>query len=216
MKLAIIVGKMVSWVARLIGRGSVAPVNIALKIDKNLFKKMEIPKTVIAVTGSSGKGSTSSMITDILRNNGYKVAYNDKGSNIDVAILSLLIERSDLNGKTNDDVLVCECDERYCRYIFPYIHPQYVVVTNITRDQPPRQGHFDLVYDKIKEALTPKMHLILNADDPYLYKLVDHNPVTYYGIADNKYAYDKSKFNILNIERCPICNTKLKYSKYYY
>ena len=39
--------------------------------DKKILTKLEKPKLVIAVTGSSGKGSTSKIVTHVLRDNGY-------------------------------------------------------------------------------------------------------------------------------------------------
>ena len=73
------------------------------------------------------------------------------------------------------------------------------------------------MFDKIKEALTDKMHLILNADDPYLQKFAinSKNKITYYGISKNKYSYKLQKFRNVNMWYCPICNNKLKYSFYH-
>ena len=132
-------------------------------------------------------------------------------------ILSLLIANCNLNGKIKGDALVVEVDERYTKVVFDIVKPQYVVVTNICRDQPPRHGHFDLVLDKIKEALTTSMHLVLNGDDPYLRKLNldDKYKVTYYGINENKLSYKNNKFDNLNIYYCPICNSKLEYNYYH-
>ncbi len=215
-KTAITIGKSLQKIGDKMGRGSIMPGTVALKVDPNLWKKITLPKTIICVTGSSGKGSVTSMITDVLRNMGKTVIYNDKGSNLPEAILTSILEKCSLNGKTKEDVLVCEIDERYTKYLFPIIHPNYVVITNLTRDQPPRQGHFDFVYNEIKKAITDDMHLILNADDPYLYKFTfDHKgKVTYYGMKKNGYSYKKSLFQNLNLSYCPKCHTKLKYSYY--
>ena len=54
--------------------------------------------------------------------------------------------------------------------IFKYLSPTHLMITNITRDQPPRHGHVDLVFDKINDALKKNMHLVINGDDPYLRK----------------------------------------------
>ena len=43
------------------------------------MQKLKYPNIKIAVTGSSGKGSTSKLIANILRDNGYKVCFNDAG-----------------------------------------------------------------------------------------------------------------------------------------
>lgn len=213
--ISIIIGKMLIMIGKIMHKGSSLPGEMALKLNKNLFKYFKLPETVIAVTGSSGKGSISSMLASIYRKSGYTVAHNAKGSNLSAGIATLLLENCNLKGKINKDILIFEIDERYTKYVFKDISPNYVVITNICRDQPPRQGHFDLVFEEIKKSLKPKMHLILNADDPYLQKFVsDDYEVTYYGIAKNKYSYKKNIFSSLNMVYCPKCNSKLNYNYY--
>ena len=216
-KLKLLICKLSGKILNLMGRGSNFPGVLALKLNKNIGSYFKMPKTVIAVTGSAGKGSTSTIIADTLRKEGKKVVHNKFGSNMLPGILSLLISNSKLDGTIKGDVLVVVEDERYTKVVFDIIKPKYVVITNICRDQPPRHGHVDLVFDKIKEALTDKMHLILNADDPYLQKFAinSKNKITYYGISKNKYSYKLQKFRNINMWYCPICNKKLKYSFYH-
>lgn len=212
--LSILVGKFMVFLGNLLHRGSVLPGYYALKIDKHLLEKITLPKNIIAVTGSNGKGSTSSLIVHILRANGYKVTYNNKGSNLTNGITSAILEDISLSGKLKSDYLVMEVDERYTKYIFKKIKPNYVIITNICRDQPPRQGNFDIVADDINQAITKDMTLILNGDDPYLRRFNGKN--IYYGIAKNKYSYKTNIFNNLNMNYCPNCNSKLEYNFYHF
>ena len=216
--LAIIIGKLLVFTGRIVGRGSVFAGSKALQIDPNLLYKLKMPKTVIAVTGSSGKGSTTKLIAETYRRLGYSVVHNSSGSNLKTGILTTLLGACTLSGKVRRDVAVIEMDERYAKYVFPAIKPNIVAITNITRDQPPRQGNVDLVFEEIKKALTPDMHLILNADDPYLQKFVLENKykVTYYGIKKNKYSSKKATFENLNLVYCPKCNSKLNYNFYHF
>mgnify|MGYP003296041220 FL=1 len=215
---AIILAKIVIFIGKIQGRGSSLPGKIALKIDENLFCKLKMPKTIIAVTGSSGKGSTTKLIANTYHKLGYSVVHNSSGSNLRNGILTSFLESCSLTGKIKKDIAVIETDERYAKFIFPAIKPNYVVITNITRDQPPRQGNVDLVYNEIFKSLTPNMHLILNADDPYLQKFALHSKfkITYYGISKNKYTYKKSNFENLNLIYCPKCNNKLIYNFYHF
>lgn len=205
--------KLSGYILKLFGRGSNFPGELALKLNKNLTKYFKMPKIVVAVTGSAGKGSTSTIIAETLRKSGLTVVHNKFGSNMLPGILSLLIMNSKLNGGVVGDALVVEVDERYTKKVFDMVNPEYVVITNICRDQPPRHGHHDLVFDKINEALKPDMKLIINGDDPYLMKFEGN--VTYYGISKNKYSYKENKFNNINMYYCPKCNKKLKYNYYH-
>ncbi len=216
--LAILFGKLGVLIGKIFKRGSVFPGSIATKIHKNLLYEFELPKNVIAVTGSSGKGSITNVLAESYRKMGYSVCHNNKGSNLTLGILTALIEHSSITGKIKSDVVIVEVDERYAKYIFPAIKPQTVVITNLTRDQPPRQGNFDMVFAEIKKAITPDMTLILNADDPYLQKFIINEPnrVLYYGIEKNKYSTKTAKFENLNLSYCPICNHKLTYNFYHF
>lgn len=215
---SIIIGKIFVLVAgKIFKRGSSLPGVIALKLNKNILSDFKLPKTVIAVTGSSGKGSTTSIIANVYRKLGYKVSYNDKGSNQISAIVTTLLENCNLKGNIKSDVCVFEMDERYAIQVFPYIKPTHVVVTNITRDQPPRQGSFEEVFNCILNSLTKDCKLILNGDDPYLqyFTLNVKNECFYFGIDKTKYSYTKNDYTGLNISRCPICNNKLIYEYYH-
>lgn len=217
MVIQLIICKIAGFILKIFGRGSNYPGVLALKLNKKIVNYFKMPKIVIAVTGSAGKGSTSTIIAESLRKDGKKVVHNKFGSNMLPGILSLLINNCKLNGKIKGDALVVEVDERYTKEVFDMVRPKYVVITNVCRDQPPRHGHFDLVLDKIKEALNNGIHLILNGDDPYLRKidLKGKYNISYYGICENKLSYKKNKFENLNIYYCPICNNKLEYNYYH-
>ncbi len=214
--LLILLGKCTIILGRIIHKGSSLPGELVLKLDSDFMGKIKLPNVVIAVTGSSGKGSVSSMIKKVYEQNGYTVAHNSKGSNLSAGIMTLLLENTTFTGRIKKDVFVFEMDERYAKFVFPILSPNYVVITNLTRDQPPRQGHFDLVFEEIKKALSDDMHLILNGDDAYLQKFSfdHHGPITYYGVAKNKYSYSKNKFQNLNLSYCPKCHKKLVYDFY--
>ena len=214
--ISILIGKFCVFVLDKLGRGSSFPGDIAYMLNKNILSDFKLPSKVIAVTGSSGKGSTSKIISDVFKKFGNKVCYNDKGSNERSAIIATLLKFSNLKGEINADVCVFEMDERYAKFVFPYINPNYVVITNITRDQPPRQGHFDIVFEEILKSLDENITLIINGDDPYLQKfnLDNRFKVIYYGSSKLKYSYKDNKFSNLNITRCLKCHSKLDYNYY--
>lgn len=197
--------------------GSVIGGYYALKLDKNILKKIKLPKYVIGITGSSGKSSSTELMYNILTNNNYSVVYNKEGSNTINAITALVLNNSTLFGKLKKDVLLMELDEQFMKYIFKYITPTHLMITNITRDQPPRNSHPEKIFNEIKSAIPNGTHLILNVDDPYVNRLrINHKgAITTYGMSKNDYSI-KNNLNNLDAAYCPLCNSKLEYDYYHY
>ena len=216
--LSIISCKISAFLLNLIGRGSALPGTIALKIDKNILRKLKLPEKIIVVTGSSGKGSTTKIIAHVLRDFNYKTSHNFQGGNETSGIATTLIKDCNLLGKTKKDFAVLEMDERYLKYILPIINPTDIIITNITRDQPPRQQHTAFIYNEIKNAIPKNAHLYLNANDPMLVKMALElkNETTYYGINKLTTSYKQNIFNSLNTPRCPKCHHLLHYKYYHF
>ena len=72
----IIICKALRFAGGLLGRGSSLPGQIALKLCPDILSRLQLPKYIIAVTGSNGKTSTVEMISQILTNNGISLIYN--------------------------------------------------------------------------------------------------------------------------------------------
>ncbi len=217
--LAIILCKLASRLSRLLtGKdGSVIGGKVALAIYPKVLSKIKMPKYVIGITGSSGKGSTTELVARILTQNGLKVVYNKNGSNVVNGITSLILTNSTFTAKFNCDVLLMELDERHMANSLKYFDLTHMLITNITRDQPPRNAHPEFIQDAIKKVIKDSYHLIINEDDPLVKALaINHKgKVTTYGIAKNNYS-KKVDLNNLDGAYCPLCNTKLNYKYYHY
>lgn len=196
--------------------GSSFPGQVVLKLFPNYLNKLKYPENIIMVTGSCGKGSTTKLISNILKENDMTVCTNTDGANLIYGITTAII--NDVKGKkVNKDSLVLEVDERYLKIITKYIKPKYLVINNISRDQPPRQGNFDIVFNEILKGIPKETHLIVNGDDPILRKfsLYHKGEITYYGIEKSKYSYKKHD-DVKDYEYCPKCNSKLVFDYYNY
>lgn len=215
--ISILMAKTAAFLCTLIGRGSTFPGIVAEKFDKNIIKKFKMPSKVIIVTGSSGKGSTTRLIANGFKDLGYTVAYNKEGGNMSYGVITTLIKNCSLGGRIKTDVVVLEMDERSVKYVTPFIKTTDMVITNVTRDQPPRQRHPEFIIEEITKGITDNIHLYLNANDPALQKftLNKKNKVTYYGIDKLFTSHKNNLFSVINNKRCPICNSNLEYEYYH-
>ena len=108
-------GKAIIFVEKIFKfNASSFPGRVVLKLFPNYLKKLKYPNLVIMVTGSSGKGSTTKYIADLLRKNNMKVCHNVYGSNLIDGVTTAIISNTK-GKKVNVDALVLEIDERSAR-----------------------------------------------------------------------------------------------------
>ena len=217
----VFINKLFTFILKLFKKnGSVYPGFIVYDVfyQKKILEYVKYPKLVIAVTGSSGKGSTTELINHILTDNGYNVCYNKNGSNGVLAATTLILNNCDWKGNFKPDVLLLECDERHLKLIFGKNKMSHLIITNVTRDQPARNGHPDIVFKDIVSAIGEKTKLIINADDPLVNRLSinSKNEIITYGVSKTKDSYLKCNIESLDYAYCPICHKKLKYNYYHY
>ncbi len=219
MTFQIIVNKLITFVCKLTGKnGTVIPGTFSYNIRQNILEKIKYPKYVIGVTGSSGKGTTTNLIAHILKSNGYDVVYNEFGSNGIRGITTTILNNCTIFGHFKHDILLLELDEKHIHLAFRKNKMTHLVITNITRDQPARNGSPDLVYDAIFDCLDGQTTLILNADDPGLIKAKLNYPgkIITYGLEKTIDSYLEDKTNSLDNTYCPKCHKKLIYKFYHY
>ncbi len=215
----IILTKLLSFVGRLIGKGTSLPGKIALKLCPTILSKLTLPKDVIAVTGSNGKTSTVEMIAYILNAAGKKVVYNKEGSNQIEGVATLLLCNSSLSGKVKGDAVILESDERYARHTFKYIKPTCFAVTNLYRDQLTRNAHPYRIFDILQDAvdLVPDATLLLNADDPIVRGFgKNRDNAIYFGMAQNEYSTPDTDGVYNDCFYCPCCKKPMDYAFFHY
>ncbi|MGM9642993.1 MAG: MurT ligase domain-containing protein [Eubacteriales bacterium] len=208
--IAMLVGKLALLVLKLLRRtASYTPGYVALKIYPDFLGDLKMPQTVICVTGTNGKTTTSNLLADTLRECGYTVTNNSAGSNVQAGVATALLEDSTLGGKPTKQIAVLEVDERSSIKVYSYISPDYLICNNIMRDSLKRNAHTDFIVYIINKALSDKTHVLLNADDLICCSVAPKNAKrTYFGVA----ADEPSEWNPdapRDIYYCPVCGTKL-------
>lgn len=188
---------------------------VALKICPDFMKytKKYIKKSFINITGTNGKTTTSGLLAHILGNN---VIHNLKGANMLTGIANTFVLA--LSPFKKYDYAVIETDEAYLTKVYDFVKGDYLVVTNLFRDQLDRYGELDYTSKIIREAISknPNLKLILNADDPIVSAFKNNNTV-YYGIEDVQYhtRYPEESHAPSEVFNC-ICHSPLTYDKRFY
>ena len=230
--LSIFSSKITAFLAKhLVKGGSNFPGKIALKIDKSILKTVSRGYKVILVTGTNGKTTTTSMIYNILKENGFNVITNNTGANLYPGIVACFISNFSFFKRKENAYAVIEVDEANVKFITEHLTPEIITVTNLFRDQLDRYGEVYTTLVKILEGVVkvPESKLVLNGDESLLGKLDVKNPCVYYGFntpikednsldlnADAKfckfckapYSYNFVTYNHLGDFYCPECGYK--------
>ncbi len=205
---------------KLIGKqGTVFPGRVINHFNSRVLYKLKYPKYVIGVTGSSGKGSTVNMAAHIFKEAGLKVVWNNSGSNVRNGLTTLILNNTNMfTKKVKADVVLLEMDERYIDGLFKSGTLTHLLITNVTRDQPARNIHPEVIFEKIMSSIDDKVTLIINADDPILnrVKFLHKGQIICYGISKNKYSFTDTPSYAVDAAYCPKCHAKLKYTIYHY
>lgn len=192
---------------------------MVLKICPNFLSRCSnyVKKDIITVTGTNGKTTTAGLISCILEENGQKIIHNEKGANMLTGIVNALA--LDIAPFRRFDYYVLESDEAYLTKLYDHLPSNYLLVTNLFRDQLDRYGELDTTARKIQEAIDKNtdLKLILNADDPKVSNLGADREKIYFGfdtveILTNSTASHAPAENV----NCPACGESLKYAERFF
>ena len=212
--ISILVTKFTIFLTKTILKGGTTfPGKVALKLDKEILTKVASEYKVILVTGTNGKTTTTSMIYNILKENGHSVITNNTGANLYSGIVTTFIDNYKFLDKNDEKFAVIEVDEANVKFITEKITPSIITVTNLFRDQLDRYGEVYTTLTKILEGVynVPTSKLILNGDESLLGKLDVKNPIDFYGF---KTHINENKTIDINADAkfCKFCKTPYQYN----
>lgn len=219
--IAVCAAKFVGYVCKKMGRQGVTWAGkVAIKICPDILEQLssQVRKAIFVTCGTNGKTTTNNMLCAALEAEGQKVICNHTGSNMLNGVVAAFVLASKWNGKIDADYACIEADEASTRHIFPRIKPDYMLLTNLFRDQLDRYGEIDITMNILEEMMrkVPKMQIIVNGDDALsAYLAMDSgNPYVTYGISK---PVIKSAANEIREGRfCKRCGEKLEYRFYHY
>ena len=250
--LAIIAAKAALTACHLVGKpGSSLPGRAALKIDPHIINSLAagIRRGIIVTCGTNGKTTTNNLLCAMLEAQGFRVVSNRLGANMIEGVaaafatsanrplgylfgakrpLGYLFGAKRPLGYLDADFACLEVDEASAARVLQDLHPDYMILTGLFRDQLDRYGEIDLTMKALEKAIleAPDMTLIINGDDPltaYLAKKSAHRIVSY-GVSEKvtenvdviregrfcencgaPLRYDFYHFSQLGVYRCPSC-----------
>ena len=192
---------------------------LTLKICPNFLKYCQkyIKNKIATVTGTNGKSTTSGLMAHILEIANQKVIHNLEGANMLTGVANVFA--LNIEPLKRYDYAVIESDEAYLTKLYDYIKSDYLVVTNLFRDQLDRYGELNTTAEFIKNAIdkNPDLKLILNADDPIVSTFDRTKYTVFYGFENVEYdcAYEHKSNAPSEVFNCA-CGNPLEYSKQFF
>ncbi|MBW4559527.1 MAG: Mur ligase family protein [Trichormus sp. ATA11-4-KO1] len=220
---AVSVAKSVTFIVRSLrlGAASVLPGSIARRIEPRLLQLLsqQVKNGVILIAGTNGKTTTSLLLKTILERQGYRIAHNSTGANLENGLMTALIESSSLVGTLNVDYAILEVDENIVPKVLTPLQPRIILCLNLFRDQLDRYGEVDTIskrWTKVISTLPPETVVISNADDPTLSYLGQQLPqkVLFFGLNEPENYLEAIPHAVDSIY-CPSCGHSLDYKGVY-
>ena len=185
--MAVAAAKAALKACHLTGRpGSSLPGRAALKIDPHIIAPLaaQIRRGIIVTCGTNGKTTTNNLLCSVLEAQGFCVVSNRLGANMMEGVAAALATAANPLGHLNADYACLEIDEASSAHVLHYLQPDYMILTNLFRDQLDRYGEIDLTMKALEKAirLAPSMTLVINGDDPltaFLSKKSGHRIVSF-------------------------------------
>lgn len=182
MWLVSLIGKCLVFLSRRLGggHGSALPGLVVEKLSPHFLGRLlaKLPEGVVLVSGTNGKTTTTKIIADLLRADGYRVFTNPSGSNFARGVISAALPVM-RRGRLEADIAVLELDEAHATHFVAQVKPRYSLLLNVLRDQLDRFGEIDQtarLLSYVAEQTTDVV--VLNADDPRLSQLGQSDRLT--------------------------------------
>ena len=185
--LAVAAAKAALKACHLTGRpGSSLPGKAALKIDPHIIAPLaeQVRRGIIVTCGTNGKTTTNNLLCSALEAQGFCVVSNRLGANMMEGVAAALATAASPLGNLHADYVCLEIDDASSVHVLQYLKPDYMILTNLFRDQLDRYGEIDLTMKALEKAirLVPSMTLVINGDDPltaFLAKKSGHRVVSF-------------------------------------
>lgn len=210
--IALWAGKLFLWWYKKTGHTrNDRPGMVSMRLCFDFLEYVAKPELTIAVSGTNGKTTVSSVVASLLREQGKTVSFNDWGANHHAGHARCLLDAVSIFNRPTKDAVIIEMDELISPINVPKIKPNYLIVTNLARDSMERNAHPEYIGAQLEKAAegSPDTVVILNADDPLSYFVGQKNRHLYFGVFDQHTHSLPALANDFTV--CPHCGAKPEY-----
>lgn len=179
------------------GSGTVAGGRLGLSISKNLLFELSRSRSVILVSGTNGKTTTSAMVR---RGWGGDVAGNETGANMPEGHVAAMCASSVTR-------VVLETDEAWLPAVVASTTPTVVILLNLSRDQLDRANEVRQMAQRWRQCLSPELFagtVVANASDPLVVYAAEASARVRWVDAPNDWRADATS--------CPHCTRALMFT----
>jgi lipid II isoglutaminyl synthase (glutamine-hydrolysing) len=189
----------VNRLSRLAGKGSGTVIGgrVGMKIAPDLVASLARGRTVILVSGTNGKTTTTSMI---VAGWGGSVTTNETGANMPPGHAAALVE-------SKSDHVALEVDEAWIPDSLVSTRPRVVVLLNLSRDQMDRANEVRHLAERWRKALESHdddaLVVVANANDPLVVYAAESRPNTVWADVPTSWLADALS--------CPKCTLAISH-----
>lgn len=210
--IALLLAKLVSLILYITpARYSDMPGRIALSICPDYLSRVKAPNKIIGVTGTNGKTLVAGLMGDCMTALEIHVLNNSQGSDGPAGIAATLTRGSSLFGRNKYETAVLKIDPMSVGSIFPFLEPDILLVTNLSRGDTLREAHPEYVGQVLTSFMPVKTKLVLNGDDLIASRIAPINSKKFFGIAEMAGEKHQNANLIDDCPICPECHTRLEY-----
>lgn len=191
--------RSVNWLSRVTGRGAgtVAGGRVGLRIAPNLLAILARDRTVIVVSGTNGKTTTTALCVSGW---GGDVTTNSTGANMPAGHVAALADSASTR-------VVLEADEAWLPDVLVAVSPKVVILLNLSRDQLDRANEVRQMSERWRVSLASlgrDVVVVANANDPLVvYAALDAGTVRWCDVPTTW---------TLDAQSCPRCTQPLEHS----
>jgi lipid II isoglutaminyl synthase (glutamine-hydrolysing) len=188
-RVALAAGAAARWSSRVTGRGAGAMIGglVAMTLDKSILGQLGQGRHTAIVTGTNGKSTTTRMTAAALGTSG-PVATNAEGANMDAGLVAALA------AAPGAALAALEVDEMHVPHVVDAVHPEVIVLLNLSRDQLDRVGEINHIERTLRAGLArhPGTVVVANCDDVLMTSAAYDSPNVVWVAAGGSWANDSA------------------------